>query len=189
MRIAGTLLAAAMVAGATDQAIAQDLIIFRSTIAPPNRKAPTPTPTPTPTSPDQLILNGTIEVDTAGWAFEGSVVRNCGTGSSGCWLRAGSIGANLSYTTPNPALAGTTYALSFSYGNESVLGNFANSAWKVTDGSTTLLSGTISTSGRIGSVRNFGTFVGTGRPITLTVTRTRSDSQPIGYDDFSILRQ
>jgi hypothetical protein len=187
MRLIGMLALAGMIAGMPGQASAQDVVIFRSRIAEPNRQAPTPTPTPT--SPDQLILNGTIEDDTAGWVFDGDVVRNCGTGSSGCWLRARSIGASLSYTTPNPALAGTTYALSFSYGNESVLGNFANSTWKLTDGSTTLLSGTISTSGRIGSVRNFGAFVGTGRPVTLSVTRTRSDSQPIGYDDFSILRQ
>lgn len=143
----------------------------------------------TPQSPDEIVTNGDFDTGTEGWSLTDSSVWDCGTGSVGCYVTTQTPGSSLIYTTPFSTVEGATYNLSFSFGNLSNTGNFAQSEWKVESEGVMLLSGEISRSGRIGVVRSQGDFTGTGAPVTLTITRTRAAGQRIAYDRVSILKQ
>jgi hypothetical protein len=96
----------------------------------------------------------------------------------------------ISQTTAYKADAGTTYTVSFSYLSAHSDYNPVDLTWSVTAGGTVLRSGALvnDQTGGLSKIKPQGTFVGTGQPVTITITNRNTYAQDVLIDNVSIKR-
>lgn len=147
-----------------------------------NVDAPTKPPEE-PSGPSELIQNGGMAT-TEFWSLSGAsqyfqtLRLNFNTPGS------------ISQTTAYKADMGATYTIAFSYLSAHSDGNRVDLAWSVTTGGTILKSGTLvnDQTGGLSKIKPQGTFVGTGQPVTITITNRNTFAQDLLIDNVSIKR-